>query len=273
VSPARQAAFVLDTFDLATGQTFDSHVHDRHQLAWVRDGVLMVTISGRHWVLPPHLALWIPAGTWHTTTAVRSGTLHGIYLSTDAEIAPQSDTPSHRWTEPTVVAVSPLLRELIGYFYDDLSPEARGRAEALVTDLLQPVSTLSIDLPQPRDERALRIARSLAVDPTDDRDLEAWGRMVGASTRTLSRIFASETGLGFLTWRTRLRLRSALEFLADGDTVSQAAARVGYSSASAFVASFRRVTGQTPGSYFARDTETTATRSGDFETRGDPRSR
>ncbi|MCU1526695.1 MAG: AraC family transcriptional regulator [Frondihabitans sp.] len=245
MSPARHAAFVFDTFPLEKGQTFDDHVHDRHQLAWVREGVLMITIGERHWVLPPHLALWIPAGTWHTTTALKTVMLHGIYLSVEAEVA--------QWREPTVVSVSPLLRELIPYFYEELTPDARGRAEALLRDLLTPVTTVTIDLPLPRDERAARIAAQLSTEPADDRDLDAWGRTVGASTRTLSRIFASETGLGFLTWRTRLRLRAALAFLADGDTVSQAAARVGYSSPSAFVASFRRVTGQTPGSYFAQD--------------------
>lgn len=243
MSPARQSAFVLDTFPLEQGDTFESHVHDMDQLAWVREGVLMMTIGERHWVLPPHLALWVPAGVWHTTTAVKSTTLHGIYVSTDAGIA--------SFEEPMVIAVTPLLRELIAYWYEDLTEDARHRAEQLLGDLLTPVMTLTIDLPAPTDERAARIAAALTSDPADNRNLASWGRHVGASSRTLSRIFANETGLGFLTWRTRLRLRASLEHLAGGETVSGVASRVGYASTSAFVASFRRETGQTPGSYFA----------------------
>jgi AraC-like DNA-binding protein len=54
----------------------------------------------------------------------------------------------------------------------------------------------------------------------------------------------------FGRWRTLLRLRAALSMLAAGQPVSRVAGRVGYDTPSAFVAAFRRETGQTPGSYF-----------------------
>ncbi len=41
-----------------------------------------------------------------------------------------------------------------------------------------------------------------------------------------------------------------LTVLARGEPVSRVAGRVGYDTASAFVAAFRRETGQTPGSFF-----------------------
>ncbi|MFZ4894820.1 helix-turn-helix domain-containing protein [Plantibacter sp. Mn2098] len=247
MTTTRQTAIVLESFPLAQGERFDDHVHNRDQLAWAREGVLMVTIGGRHWVLPSSLALWIPAGTWHTTTSVRPGTLQGIYLDPGERRGAVLDRP-----EPTVVTVSNLLRELIDHLCTDLDDGERSRAEHLVPDLLHPVDTLTIDLPLPVDGRARKLAEALIDDPADGRDLAAWGRMVGASTRTLSRIFANETGMGFTQWRTLLRLRAALGHLSEGDSVSQASARVGYSSASAFIASFRQVTGLTPGSYFAQ---------------------
>ncbi|WP_223691950.1 AraC family transcriptional regulator [Leifsonia poae] len=244
MSTTGQTAIVLETFPLAEGEAFDHHVHrDFDQLAWVREGVLMVTIGRRNWVLPPSLALWIPAGVWHTTEAVRPGTMQGIYLE------PRRDG---RLAGPTVVSVSPLLRELIDYLCTDLADPERRRAEVLVPDLLHPVGTLTIDLPMPADSRALGVADALVADPSDPRDLAAWGREVGASTRTLSRLFATQTGMSFSRWRTIARLRAALAALSEGDTVSRAAARVGYSSASAFIASFRAITGQTPGGYFAQ---------------------
>ena len=204
----------------------------------------MVSVGERHWMLPPSLALWIPAGVWHATTSVRSGTMQGIYLEPRNALI--------HWDEPTVVSVSTFLRELIDYLCSELSAGQRRRAEALVPDLLQPVKTLSIELPMPVDQRARTLAKALIADPADHRDLAAWGRAVGASTRTLSRIFDVETGMGFGQWRTALRLRAALAHLADGDSVSQASARVGYFSTSAFIAAFRKVTGQTPGAYFSQ---------------------
>lgn len=240
----RQTAIALHEFAMKAGDRFDEHVHDDHQLAWVRDGVLMVTVGERHWMLPPTLALWIPAGTPHTTSATRtSATMQGVYVTAGVVVP---------WDEPTVVGVPPLLREVIGRLCrDDLDDDARERTERIVPDLLEPVHTLTIDVPMPVDVRGARIAEALATDPGDERDLAAWGRHVGASSRTLSRIFPAETGMGFAQWRSRLRVRASLGYLADGESVSTTAALVGFASASAFIAAFTRLTGTTPGAYFA----------------------
>ncbi|GAA4170674.1 helix-turn-helix transcriptional regulator [Gryllotalpicola koreensis] len=238
-------AIVLTRFPLDAGEGFDEHVHDHHQLAWVRDGVLTVTVGDRNWVLPPSLALWIPAGVPHTSTAGRTAaTMQGIYLPSEMRA---------EWTAPTVVGVTPLLRELIDFLGDAEAPgPARTKAEALIPDLLAPAQTFTVSVPMPHDARAVRIARELLLDPGDARDLGEWGRHVGASTRTLSRIFAAETGLGFTQWRSRLRLRASLAYLADGESVGTTAMLVGFGSTSAFIAAFSELVGVTPGAYFAR---------------------
>ena len=54
----------------------------------------------------------------------------------------------------------------------------------------------------------------------------------------------------FGRWRTQVRLRAALPLLAEGVPVAATARRVGYATPSAFVAVFRKVTGESPGAYF-----------------------
>ena len=98
--------------------------------------------------------------------------------------------------------------------------------------------------------RLALIAQALTDDPADHRDLAAWGRLVGASSRTLARAFVSETGMTFGVWRTQIRLLASLPLLGAGMPVATTARRVGYATPSAFVAAFRRVTGTTPGAYF-----------------------
>jgi len=102
----------------------------------------------------------------------------------------------------------------------------------------------------PRDDRARRVADGVLTDVADDRTLAAWGATVGASARTLARIFVAETGVGFARWRTAARVAAALPRLAEGRAVAVVAHEVGYANPSAFVAAFRREVGVTPAQYF-----------------------
>ena len=130
------------------------------------------------------------------------------------------------------------------------TPRRRTHAELLLVDLLEPVPTISFEVRMPTDDRALRVAEMLIDNPADDRTLAAWGVDVGASSRTLARAFIAETGLPFARWRALVRLQRAMEALGSDEPVTEVARHVGYESASAFVAAFRRETGITPARYF-----------------------
>lgn len=231
------------TFPMPVGTRFDWHEHGDHQLAWSPEGVLVVRTEGGSYVLPPARALWIPAGTRHETQASGAAVLRSVYVRPNrCPIA---------WERPTPVVVSPLLRELIPHLEDETLGDAeRVRAEAMLFDLLTPLAIATIDVRLPSDDRARAVAEALLADPGDGRTLHAWGHEVGASSRTLARLFLAETGLSFGRWRTLARLQAAVLHLAGGLPVGVVAPRVGYATPSAFVAAFRAHTGSTPGRYF-----------------------
>lgn len=113
-----------------------------------------------YWVLPPTRALWLPAGVTHTTGATRDAVLCGVYLA--PERCPLA------WRDPTAVGVDGFLAELIGYLArPDLRDGARERAESVPPDLLHPLPTRPIDVPQPTDERVRIVADALLADPAD----------------------------------------------------------------------------------------------------------
>ncbi|MGW1071486.1 AraC family transcriptional regulator [Streptomyces sp. NPDC002537] len=239
------SAVAVGSFALDGGEWFGRHEHAAHQLAWAPHGVLAVRATGRTWVLPSTVALWIPAGTAHSTGATGKALLRSLYFWPDR--CPLT------WREPQVVPVSGLLRELIGHLAQDqdaLAPDARHRAERVVFDLLRPVSVTTVRAPMPTDPRARRVAEALRRDPSDNRTLAEWGAVVGAAGRTLARAFAAGTGMTYGQWRTQLRLQASMPLLAAGLPVSAVARRVGYGSPSAFVAAFRRGVGVPPGTYF-----------------------
>ncbi|MFE0156426.1 AraC family transcriptional regulator [Nonomuraea sp. NPDC050547] len=240
--PPGVGAIVVGHFPLSSGEWIPPHTHTHHQIAWTRRGVVGVAVGDSYWVLPPTVALWIPAGVEHRTGATRDAVLCGLYL------APERCALD--WPEPTPVGVDGLLAHLFTYLgRDDLADGPRLRAEAVVLDLLRPLPALPIDVPRPREERVRAVADALIADPADARGLEAHARAAGVSRRTLTRLFVQDTGMSFERWRTHLRLRAALPLLAEGRPVSAVARAVGYATASAFLAAFRRTVGTSPGRY------------------------
>jgi len=237
------AAVIVATFPMPAGLVFDWHTHPDHQLAWAASGVLTVRTKDSTWVLPTTRALWIPAGLRHETLSAGAATMRSAYV--------RPGLCPIEWTEPTPVAAPPLLAELIGYLEQpNLDSDRRSHAEALLVDLLQPVTMTTIEVRMPADDRAREVADGIAADPADGRTLADWGREVGASERTLARAFLADTGISFGRWRTLLRLQAAVAALADGQPVGNVARHVGYESDSAFVQAFRRETGVTPTAYF-----------------------
>jgi AraC-like DNA-binding protein len=111
----------------------------------------------------------------------------------------------------------------------------------------------TIEVRMPAENPARQVAQALADNPADNRSMAEWGREVGASSRTLARAFAASAGLPFGRWRALLRLQAALPALAAGEPVGNVARHVGYESASAFVAAFRKETGVTPARYFRQE--------------------
>ncbi len=65
--------------------------------------------------------------------------------------------------------------------------------------------------------------------------------------RTLSRLFRKETGMSYPQWRAQARAIHAMILLAQGESVTDTASLCRWSTTSAFIDSFRRAMGQTPG--------------------------
>jgi AraC-like DNA-binding protein len=120
----------------------------------------------------------------------------------------------------------------------------------LIVDHLESIQTVALQLPNPTDARALRVAGVLLADPGEQRTLAQVCKVTGAGTRTIERRFLEETGMTFGKWRQQLRLMQAMRLLAEGAKITHAALEAGYSTPSAFIFMFRKTLGTTPGAYF-----------------------
>ncbi|MEU1669545.1 helix-turn-helix transcriptional regulator [Streptomyces sparsogenes] len=246
--PVRVSHTPTTTRFLAPGTGVSAHRHEVHQVVYAGRGVLSVTTEAGSWVAPATRAIWVPVGTLHEHRAYGRTVLHGVGLPVDANPLGLD--------RPAVLAVGPLLRELIIEYSrpgaDPESAESR-RLLAVLLDQLRHAPQQPLHLPTARDPRLAAVCAILQDDPADPRPLAELGARAGAGARTLTRLFRAEMGMTFPQWRTQLRLHHALLLLSDGVTVTAVAHRCGWASASAFIDAFRRAFGCTPGSYRAQN--------------------
>jgi AraC-like DNA-binding protein len=196
------------------------------------------------WVVPPLRAVWVPSATSHEicmTTAVSMRTLY-VDASRCATLPPHC----------CVVDVSPLLRELILRLMDEdvVRDPAFAPMTALTLLEIRELDTPPLRIVLPEDARARKVCDGLLQNPSDGRTCEEWGAHVGASPRTLERLFAKQAHMSFSMWRRQARLLEAMSRLAAGTPVTQIAHELGYDSPSAFTAMFRKTLGAPPSEYF-----------------------
>ena len=228
------------------GSYIPPHTHRRAQLAWAEDGVMTVTAAEEGtWVVPPNRALFIPAGTVHSIRMSRAVAMRALYI--EPRLARTVATTCK------VILMTGLLRELVlEAAHAPLDDNKNGRmrhVEALILDEIRTLRAQPLHLPMPRDKRLRTVCEALLRKPGREETLEQWSDMAGASSRTLARLFAGETGMSFVDWRQQARLSAALVQLAEGARVASVARTLGYASVSAFTAMFRKALGKTPRDY------------------------
>jgi AraC-like DNA-binding protein len=247
-TPADEPYFLVRSVanEFSHGRALPAHAHPWGQLIFAVSGVLTVWTEQGSWVAPPQWAVWAPAGVAHAMRFTGKTSLRTLYLRPGLRNQPPVSV---------VVAVSPLLRELILRVVDIGMLDKRQRLHRAITEVilreLRAQPTPSLDLPQPKSAAIRQIADHLAAFPGERGGHAALARRFGFGVRTLERVFAAETGLSLGQWRRRARVLHALRRLGAGAIVKEVAAEAGYLSPSAFIAAFRGALDTTPGRYFA----------------------
>jgi AraC-like DNA-binding protein len=235
---------------------FDPHRHAWAQLAYCATGIVQVSAavpgsaSGEvTYIVPPSRAVWIAPGALHSVHVDEAAELRTLYL--DASVRPEG------WQGCRVVVVSPLLRELVQAL--DVPGLATTR-ETLLTNLLldelhgAATQQLGVPLPpaQTGDKRLRALCEAVLRAPAERANLAQWAADVGASERTIARLFREQLGTSYQQWRQQAVLAHALPLLARGLPVSHVAALTGYASDSAFTAMFKAAMGQPPSQFQPR---------------------
>ncbi|MGE0767037.1 MAG: helix-turn-helix domain-containing protein [Hyphomicrobiaceae bacterium] len=218
------------------------HSHARDQLLYAVTGTMRIRTESEAWIVPPDRAVYVPAHVVHSVAMREAVEMRTLYIARRRGLAlPMA---------PVVLAVTPLLKALVlGLLEEplDYAPHSRAdRMALLILDEIARARSLDMSIPMPQDARLRRLCDALIANPETTSTLDGWTDQVGASRRTLARLFRKECGITFTSWRQRVRFHAAIEALSRGVTVSEAARQSGYSSPSAFTSAFRKSFGVAP---------------------------
>jgi len=232
--------------DMQRGYIDKWHEHPWHQIVFPFEGILQTKVLNTQFVVPHSGMLFIPANTRHESFALTDTKFMGIYLNPQIKV----DYP----LQTKAVSVTPFLRELLLHINESVneSPISKGQISKLLAVLMDQIcsgDTYNMTLLLPKDRRLMQIFKALMENPQKDTKLSGWAKQVGASERTLSRLFIKELGMSFLLWRQHLRLVASLSLLETKLSVQEIAYNVGYSSDSSFIHAFKCLFKQTPQKY------------------------
>ncbi|MDT7835514.1 AraC family transcriptional regulator [Aquabacterium sp. OR-4] len=286
-TPARPVR--AKTRRLAPQQAVVPHRHPWAQVAFSIEGVTRLTAEHGTYLVPPSRALWIPPGIEHAVTVLEPVQMVTLYLhqpagrcgptawrhparapAGGAGAAESGDghddghLDGHHdgdaaWRHCRVLEVSDLLRALtlqLDTQPDDApcaTPDRDRQAliAALIADELARARPVRLGIALPRDKRLRALCQAVIDEPARHATLAQWAQGVGASPRTLARLFRDELATSFGRWREQVLLAQALALATRGQPVAWIAAELGYASASAFTAMVRRTVGQPPSRFFA----------------------
>jgi len=223
----------------------NKHSHSWGQFVYAHSGVLAISTPLNRYIVPPEQGVWLLPEVEHEVTAISNVQLTSFYF----DVTLLDDLPN----ECCVLKVNDFLKALIieantiesDYQWDSTD----GRLLHLILDRLIQAPNEIFQLPYPKDHRLLKLLSEIQLCPENNKTLAEWGGIVGASARTLSRLFKKETGLNYSEWRQRLNIQIAISQLSLGKSITSISLHLGYESPSAFIHMFKTKTGMTPSFY------------------------
>jgi mannose-6-phosphate isomerase-like protein (cupin superfamily) len=143
------------------------HHHARDQLVYAVTGVMRVRTEAEAWIVPPDRAVYLPAHTVHSISIRGQVEMRTLYVSRDAS----DDLPA----TPTVLEVSPLLRELVlALIEEPVVYDEEGRGGAVAFLILAEIArarrlSLVIDAARSASPACVQCAAGRSCKPPDHR--------------------------------------------------------------------------------------------------------
>lgn len=231
---------------LPAGTWRDAHAHEHWgELVYVAAGRIVVCTPEGNYLGQPNRGVWIPPGLPHEWYLPEPANNRTLFIHTDALPNPG------RFRHYQALDLPPLVRELI---IAQSEPDTAGdqRLTDALMDRLDGCKSSHWQLLMPQNHRLIELCAAYLLDPENTVRLRDWSELLGMSERTLARLFQRETGMTFGQWLKHARLQQAAVRMTPDSDITSVALECGYSSVSAFIATFKKQFGCTPKAFCSR---------------------
>ena len=244
-SQSLPAPIVFRSAQLPARAEYPQHRHAWGEFVYSFSGVAEIKMGGQHYLVPPQYGFWLPPNVEHQGLNRYEIWHCSLYISVEYCAGMPQRT--------CALTVNPLVRVMLEHLRQH-QPAPRPSVEEarllqVLVDQLKTADCAGSYLPTSEDSLLNPLLQMLQLQPGDSRPLAELARSAHTTERTLMRRSQKELGMSLAEWRQRLRVVKAISLLETGETVENIAHDLGYSSASAFIAMFRRLMNITPDEY------------------------
>lgn len=227
-----------------------AHAHPRAHIIVPTQGACWVVAAGHRWLVPVGQAVWIESNVYHEVSCRAPVSAKMLFIDASCTVRlPHSCQ---------VVTLNQLFLALTdraleyGNRYSPQDPMAR--LTGVILDELANLRASPLVLPIAKDPRLEKAMQHLLRHQSATLNLEELAEVAGASLRTLARLFSRETGMTYSQWKTRMVLLEGIERLTRGESITDVALDLGYTTTSSFVYMFRQNIGLAPGKWLTHQT-------------------
>jgi AraC-like DNA-binding protein len=246
-SKALPVPLYLRTTLMPDDAIFPAHNHSWGEFVYAYNGVVQVMVEEERYLVPPQYGIWVPPNVQHLGLNRREVLQSSLYVAGElCGALPQT---------PQALMVSPFMRSVLDHVREsslDYNCERHLRLLTVFLDELVETPQAGTFLPASDDAVLGEILHYLENHPDDNRPVAELAQDAKISERTLARRCRRDLGIPLSEWRNRMRVVKAIAMIEEGKNIESIASAFGYSSPSAFIAMFKKLTGATPASYRER---------------------
>lgn len=244
---------IVRTMKMDKSELDELHCHPWHQLVFPFTGLLQTQVGDKKFLVPHTTSIFVPAGVEHESLALTDTRFMGIYINPEfcRDVEPK--------VTPIFVSefIKLLFIEIETHFNsEEYDHNVQTNLVNVLLDQIQTSKVTNFRLLVPKDRRIKQMFDCYSMDPSISYTLDDWSSRVGATKRTLTRLFAKEFGTSFSLWRQHLRLVTSLTLLETNCSIQDVSTAVGYQNDSSYIKAFKARFGITPLSFKSSNNDT-----------------